>query len=221
MGVERDRGGSVHGKEGWGGVGGNSTLPVPLALPRLETNPPGPPCQGGKGHAPDEGVVEKAPLTRGVGGVVFPVKGRRRYPQSRGVAVTPHRISLRPLGSPSATLPPFSVGTDPQGVVEKPPQGKNACGAFVALARNTSLVPNRSRQTNPRSSLGFDIHHSRQTLIHQSRLTRDDTPPSSRVGALARRIEGEPGRIGRAPSAVPPFSVGTDLRYKRSFFSRV
>ena len=35
-----------------GGVGGNNTLPVPLALLRLETNPPGPPCQGGKGHAP-------------------------------------------------------------------------------------------------------------------------------------------------------------------------
>ena len=38
-----------------GEFGGNSTLPVPLALPRLETNPPDPPCQGGKGHAPDEG----------------------------------------------------------------------------------------------------------------------------------------------------------------------
>ena len=38
-----------------GEVGENNTLPVPLALPRLETNPPGPPCQGGKGHAPDEG----------------------------------------------------------------------------------------------------------------------------------------------------------------------
>ena len=29
-------------------------------------------------------------------------------------------------------------------------------------------------------------------------LPRDETPPSSRVGALARRIEGEPGRIGSA-----------------------
>ena len=70
----RDRGGSVHGKEGWGGVGGNSTLTVPRALFRLETNPPGPPCQGGKGdaprrggkgHAPDEGVEEKPPLSGG------------------------------------------------------------------------------------------------------------------------------------------------------------
>ena len=91
----------------------------------------------------------------------------------------------------------------PSGAVEKVPQGKNACGAFAALARNTSIV---GRQTNPRSSLGFDIHHSRQTLIHHSRLTRDETPPSSRVGALARRIEGEPRRIGSAPK-------GSALRY--------
>ena len=40
----------------------NSTLPVPLALPRLETNPPGPPCQGGKGHAPDEGFFNSPAL---------------------------------------------------------------------------------------------------------------------------------------------------------------
>ena len=70
LGVERDRGGSVHGKEGWGGVGGNRTLPVPLALFRLETNPPGPPCQGGKGHkghAPDEGVEKSPPCQGGKG----------------------------------------------------------------------------------------------------------------------------------------------------------
>ena len=39
-----------------------------------------------------------------------------------------------------------------KGVVEKPPQGKNACGVFTVLARNTSLV---GLQTNPRSSLGL------------------------------------------------------------------
>ncbi len=141
---------------------------------------------------------------------------RSKPSSSVGFAPPPARLRAYALTS----LTDFPLGKpDPQGVVEKPPQGKNACGAFAALARNTSLL---GRQTNPRSSLGFDIHHSRQTLIHQSRqtlihqsrLTRDDTPPSSRVGALARRIEGEPGRIGSA-------SKGSALRYKRSFLSRV
>ena len=51
-------------KEGCGGVGGNSTLPVPLAPFRLvKSNPPVPPCQGGKGHAPRRGGGRKAPLT--------------------------------------------------------------------------------------------------------------------------------------------------------------
>ena len=39
-----------------------------------------------------------------------------------------------------------------EGFVEKPPQGENACGAFAALTRHTSLV---GLQTNPRSSLGL------------------------------------------------------------------
>ena len=38
-------------------------------------------------------------------------------------------------------------------------------------------------------------------------LTRDDTPPSSRVGALARRIEGAPGRIGSASKGSAPFDT--------------
>ena len=39
-------------------------------------------------------------------------------------------------------------------------------------------------------------------------------PPSSRVGALARRIEGEPGRSRRGPpfDTNAPFSVAFDLR---------
>ena len=87
------------------------------------------------------------------------------------------------------------IGAEQMDVIHS---GEIVIWSVAALAHNTSLVPNRSRQTNPRSSLGFDIHHSR--------LTRDDTPPSSRVGALARRIEGEPGRIGNA-------SKGSALRY--------
>ena len=89
VGGQRDRGGSVHGKEGWGGVGGNSTLPVPLALPRLETNPPGP-CQGGKGHAPDEGFFNSRGFvcrpTRGItcqgSEAAGPLRGRSDSPIS-------------------------------------------------------------------------------------------------------------------------------------------
>ena len=91
-------------------------------------------------------------------------------------------------------------------VVEKPPQGKNDCGAFAVPARNTSLV---GRQT--------PAPHSRETLIHQSGLIRDETPPSSRVGALARRIEGEPGRIGSASKGSAP-SIQTLLSQSRLTF---
>ena len=58
-----------------GGVGGNNTSPVPLALPR--PNPPGPPCQGGKGHAPDEGFFNSPSR----GGVIS--NHRERYIQNQ------------------------------------------------------------------------------------------------------------------------------------------
>ena len=97
-----------------------------------------------------------------------------------------------------------------KGLLKNPPRGK--CLRRIRRP-DTSYLPRRSAN---KSSLltRFDIHHSRQTLIHQSRLTRDETPPSSRVGALARRIEGEPGRIRSA-------SKGSALRYKRSFLGVV
>ena len=81
-------------------------------------------------------------------------------------------------------------------------------GVFYASSFRCQLLP-RPEQDAPnksRSSLGFDIHHSR--------LTRDDTPPSSRVGALARRIEGAPPSTGsgQAFDTNAPFSVAFDLR---------
>ena len=64
-----------------------------------------------------------------------------------------------------------------KGVVEKPPQGKNACGVFTVLARNTSLIPSRRARAPYRGRAGAHRervegeHPSIQTLFSQSRLT--------------------------------------------------
>ena len=109
-----------------GGVGGNSTLPVPLALPRLETNPPVPPCQGGKGHAPDEGLLKNPVL----GASVFPsscmatvstltLSSRRRSNATKKGAVEKAFVKgatpLSPLVRGVKAMPPD------EGVEEKPP----------------------------------------------------------------------------------------------------
>ena len=131
------------------------------------------------------GTVEKAfvkgatPLSPLVGGLFFHplVGGLFFHPLVRGAFLPPPR-----QGGFSST--PSSGGI-----------------AFTPLTRGDRGVAFTSRKGCPLYSLKrglfqqplltrFDIHHSRQTLIPQSRLTRDDTPPSSRVGALARRIEG-------------------------------
>ena len=82
------------------------------------------------------------------------------------VGADPPRISRRTKHSASSTIPHSSIGIDLQGVVEKPPQGKNACGVFTVLARNTSCLV--GLQTNPRSSLGLTFI----TRVKHSFITR-------------------------------------------------
>ena len=114
------------------------------------------------------------------------------------------------------------------GIVEKPPQGKNACGAFAALARNTSLVPNRSatRDNAPPSSL---IPSRRARAPYRGRAGAHrkgapfDMPPSAatqgEVDTVAMQDE------GNAPAPETglfnnPSSVAIDLAYPADMLRR-
>ena len=125
--------------------------------------------------------------------------------------------------APFAMADAWGVNSERGGVVEKTSQVKNACGAFAALAHNTSLVPNRSGDPRRHSSL---IPSRRARAPYRGRAGAHrkgapfDTPPlaatQGEVDTVAIQDEGNARALR---STNPPSSVGKTC--KRSFLSRV